>query len=127
MVWDNKGDSMKPMTDFDWSIIGGHVYRKNDLPTLPRRRLDVPVPSTVDGLHTLAHRFAGISEQLHQFAREARTVGQHRYGLSQAATLLYQTRQAFKTLAEEWERELREAEAKEKGAADSEEHLRMVR
>ena len=126
MVWD-KPTNMKPMTAFDWLVIDGHEYIKNGKPTLPRRRLDITIPADADRLHTIAHRLAGIVEELHMCAREAKTVGSHRYGLSQAASLLYQARQSFKAMGAEWEAELREAEAQEEKTAESDEHLRVIK
>jgi hypothetical protein len=125
MVYDNK--AMEPMTEFDWLVVGGHEYRKDGKPTLPRRRWFLPIPPSIDGLHVLAHRMAGASEQLHMMAREGRMVGKHSYALGQAARLLFQMGQDFEALKRDWERELLEAEGKEKAAAETGEQLRVVR
>ncbi|NIA72441.1 hypothetical protein HBA54_28030 [Pelagibius litoralis] len=121
-----KQDLNKPLNAFDWQFVG-HEYHKNDgTPTLPSRRLDIPLPATPDGLHTLAHRLSGLAENLHTTARFAKAGHSSRGCMLEAAGLLQQAREAFKLLRREWERELREQEEQEKSSAETEEQLRVV-
>src|SRR3546814_6992278 len=56
----DKNDLNKPMSGWDWQVLA-HQYEKNGKITLPRCRLDVPLPSTLNECHTLAHRLAALS------------------------------------------------------------------
>lgn len=98
-----------PMTEREWEFLG-HEYHKNDLACLPTRRLDIPLPASRDGLHTLAHRLVGLTEELHRIARHAPT---NRSAMSEADSLLKLWRNQLKRLQKDWETELREAEARE--------------
>ena len=122
MVMD-KSDLSKPMSEFDWQVLC-HVYRKNDLPTLPRARLDIPLGATLERCHTIAHRLAALSQGIGTAIRLAPTA---RAGMLEVKGLINQARLGFHELGKEWEMELREEEAKQKKPADSEEHLRVVR
>ena len=123
MVTDNK---MKPMTAFEWGHLG-HEYRKNNKPTLPVRRLDLPIPHRADQVHTLAHRLAGLSEQLHMAARESTMTRREYTGIAQAAGLVYQLGLEFKRLKKDWERELLEIEGAEENPAETGEQFRVVK
>jgi hypothetical protein len=120
----DKRDLAKPMTEFDWMIIGGHTYRKNGKPTLPRRRLDIPIPSRVEECHTIAHRLSGLSQAIGQAARLAPTT---RSGLYEVSGLIEQARLSFAALGKEWEMELREADAESKLPAETGEQLRVIK
>lgn len=119
----NPDDLRKPMGEFDWQVLG-HVYRKNDLPTLPRRRLDIPLPATLEECHTIAHRLAALSQAIGTAIRLANTP---RQGTLEVSGLIEQARLGFQKLGKEWEATLREEEAKQKNPAGTEEHLRVVR
>lgn len=119
----NPEDLRKPMSEFDWQVLA-HKYRKNDLPTLPRCRLDIPLPATLEECHTIAHRLAGLSQGIGQAIRLAPA---SRSGMLEVKGLINQARLAFAGLGKEWETKLREAEAQDKKPAESEERLRAVR
>lgn len=108
MVWDG-ADTTKPMSAQDWEFLG-HEYCQDGRPTLPRRRLDIPLPPNVDGLHLIAMRLSNLTEQLHMVAREGAAVRNNRVAISQAKALLEHSRRMFKALGQEWEAQLREAE-----------------
>ena len=120
----NADDLRKPMGEFDWLLFNGHVYRKNGLPTLPRRRLDIPLPSTLEECHTIAHRLAGLSQSIGTAIRLASTP---RQGLLEVSGLIEQARLQLQTWGKEMEEILREEEAKQKNPAEAGEHLRAVR
>lgn len=107
MVWDKKSPNPAPLTEQDWLILG-HEYLKNGLPRLPRVRIDVPLPPTPDGLHTLAHKLAGLAEGLHRAAREGRLTAP-RSAIFDAKGQIAQTHLSMRALRDEWETELREA------------------
>ena len=107
MVWEKKPASR--LTAHDWAVLG-HEYYLNDLACLPSRRLDVPLPADVEGIHALAHRFAGMSEELHRIARLASSA---RSSISETDGYLIYQRNQFKDLRREWETELREAEMRQ--------------
>ena len=98
MVWDKKSPNPAPLTEQDWLILG-HEYLKNGLPRLPRVRIDVPLPPTPDGLHTLAHKLAGLAEGLTA----------PRSAIFDAKGQIAQTHLSMRALRDEWETELREA------------------
>lgn len=118
----SKDDLGKPMSEFDWQVLS-HVYRKNDLPTLPRARLDIPLPSTLEECHTIAHRLAALSQALGTAIRLAPTA---RGGMLEVKGLINQARLGFHDLGKEWEAELREKETRSKESASPREHLREV-
>jgi hypothetical protein len=118
----NPEDLRKPMTAYDWEIVG-HQYRKNDLPTLPRARLDIPLPATLEECHTIAHRLSGLSQAIGQAIRLAST---SRSGMLEVKGLINQSRQQFQILGKEMERELREAEEMANNSANTVERLRAV-
>lgn len=122
MVMD-KQDLNKPLTEFDWQFVG-HEYYKNELPTLPSRRLDIPLPATPDGLHTVAHRLAALAEAMHTTARYAKAGHSPRSCILEAAGLLQQARENFKRLKREWERELLD---QQEATAETQEQLRVVK
>jgi hypothetical protein len=122
MVMD-KTDLSKPMSAFDWEVLA-HKYRKNGVPTLPRRRLDIPLPSTLEECHTIAHRLAALSQAIGTAIRLAPNA---RCGMLEVKGLIAQARLGFADLGKEWEMELREEEARSKESAKGREHLREVR
>jgi hypothetical protein len=122
MVMD-KNDLNKPMSEFDWQVLC-HTYRKNGVATLPRCRLDIPLPSKLEQCHTLAHRLSALAQQI---GEEIRQASKTRSGLHDVKSLINQFRLGFAELGKEWEAELREEEDKQKNPAESEEHLRVVR
>lgn len=121
MVMD-KSDLNKPMNEFDWQVLG-HQYRKNGKATLPRRRLDIPLPSTLEECHTIAHRLAALSQSIGTSIRLASTP---RQGMLEVSGLIEQARLGFQDLGKELERELREAEDAAENSASHREHLRAV-
>lgn len=102
MVWDKKQPAL---TEQDWKILG-HEYLKNGLPSLPRVRIDVPLPSTPDGLHTLAHKLSGLAEGLHRAAREGRLTAP-RSAIFDAKGQIMQVHLSMRALRDDWETELR--------------------
>lgn len=123
MVMDAK-DARKPLNEWDWRVLGGHDYIKKNGPTLPRCRLDIPLPSTLDEVHTLAHMLAALSQQLGTEVRLANTT---RQGMSQVKGLINQFRLRFADLGKEWETTLREEWAESKAPAETVEQLRAVK
>lgn len=119
----NPEDLRKPMSGFDWELFG-HQYRKNDLPTLPSYRIDMPLPCRLEQGHTLAHKLAALSQQIGTEIRLAQT---NRQGLLSIKHLINQFRKDFAMLKKEWEMELRETEAESKISASSGERLRAVK
>lgn len=119
----NPEDLRKPMGEFDWEVLA-HKYRKNGLPTLPRRRLDIPLPPTLEECHTIAHRLAALSQAIGQAIRLAPTA---RSGMLEVKGLIAQARLGFADLGKEWETTLREAEAQAEKPAESVERLRAIR
>lgn len=101
----------KPLTDFDWRVLG--MRRHQGV------RLNIPMPATKDGLHTLAHRLAGLSEEFHTLAR---LPGRNRSAIMDAAGLVRERHQAFKRLAADWEREYQELKEAESKIVDIKEH-----
>ncbi len=101
----------QPLTDFDWRVLGMHRFQGV--------RLNIPMPATKDGLHTLAHRLAGLSEEFHTLAR---LPGRNRSAIMDAAGLVRERHKAFKRLATDWEREYRELKEAESKIVDIKEH-----
>src|SRR3546814_716293 len=118
----DKNDLNKPMSGWDWQGLA-HQYEKNGKITLPRCRLDVPLPSTLNECHTLAHRLAALSQAIGQAIRLAPAT---RSGMLEVKGLINQARLGFADLGKEWETELREKEAHSKDSAEAREHLREV-
>jgi len=121
MVMDREALS-QPMSEFDWQVLS-HRYYKNEVATLPRRRLDIPLPSRIEERHTIAHRLAALSQAIGTAVRLASTT---RSGVLEVSGLIEQARLGFKDLGEEWERELRLAEERSKDSAEPKERLRAV-
>lgn len=121
MVMD-KNDLQKPMSEWDWQVLG-HAYYKNGKATLPRRRLDIPLPSTLEECHTIAHRLAALSQSIGEAIRLA---SRPRSGILEVSGLIEQARLGFQEIGKELERELREAEDTAKNSASPGEHLRAV-
>ncbi len=88
MVW-QKDD--KPLTDFDWTVIGRRC-----------RRLIIPLPNDKAGLHRLSHLLAGLAESLHQAAA---LNPQSRSAILEAGFLFRQANERFRLLRDEWEAE----------------------
>lgn len=124
MVWDKKTDQ-PTMHPKDWELFG-HQYMKNGVPTLPTIRFDIPIPPTADGLHSLAHRLAGLSEALHRSAREGRVLETPRLALMDAKMQVREAHLAMRTLRQEWERILRENLEDEEKNRKNRERLRAV-
>lgn len=122
MVMDSK-DARKPMSEWDWKVLGGHQYIKKNGPTLPRCRLDIPLPSTLEECHTIAHRLAALSQQIGTEVRLATTT---RQGMGSVKGLINQFRQGFAELGSEWEMQLREEWAQSNAPAETKERLRAV-
>lgn len=101
-----------PLNDFDWRVLG--MRRHQGV------RLNIPMPDTKDGLHTLAHRLAGLSEQLHILAR---LPGRNRSAIMDAAGLVRELHQSNKRLAADWEREHQELNEMESTVVEMKEHL----
>ena len=95
------------LTDFDWRVLGHELYR-NDRMVLPARRIDVPIPYQPDGIHTIAHRFAGLSEDLHTTARQLRMGISPRLVIGDGMSQIVQLDRFFKQLRKAWETEYRE-------------------
>ncbi len=112
MVMDTRDE---PLTDFDWRVLGMRPFQGV--------RLNIPMPSTKDGLHTLAHRLAGLSEQLHTLAR---LPGRNRSAIMDAAGLVREQHQSLKRVAADWEREYQELKDAESTVIDIKEHSRDV-
>ena len=112
MVMDTRDE---PLTDFDWR---GLAMRRHQ-----GVRLNIPMPATKDGLHTLAHRLAGLSEHLHTLAR---LPGRNRSAIMDAAGLVRELHQANKRLAADWEREYQELREAESTVVDLKEHSRDI-
>lgn len=123
MVMDPK-EARKPMSEWDWNVLGGHQYIKNNGPTLPRCRLDIPLPSTLEEVHTIAHRLAALSQQIGTEVRLATTT---RQGMFAVRGLLHQFRLGFKDLGAEWETTLREDWSESKAPAETVEQLRAIK
>lgn len=123
MVMDTK-DARKPMSEWDWQVLGGHQYIKNNGPTLPRCRLDIPLPSTLEEVHTIAHMLSGLVQQLGTEVRLANTT---RQGMGQVKGLLNQYRLRFADLGKEWETTLREDWSQSNAPAETVEQLRAVK
>ena len=93
-----------PLTDFDWRVLGMRPFQGV--------RLNIPMPNEKDGLHTLAHRLAGLSEQFHILAR---LPNRNRSAIREAAGLVRFHHKELLELGAEWEteyQELKEAESK---------------
>ena len=90
MVMDTKDG---PLTDFDWRVLGMRRFQGV--------RLNIPMPTTKDGLHTLAHRLAGLAEHFHTLAR---LPGRNRSTIMDAAGLVRELHKSNKRLAADWER-----------------------
>jgi hypothetical protein len=118
----DKAELSKPMTEWDWHVLG-YKCRKNDLLVLPKRRIDIPLPCTVTECHTIAHRLAALSQAIGQ---EARLATANRNGILMVGQLIEQARLQFAQLGTEWEREFREREDEKKNSASHGEHLRAV-
>ena len=112
MVMDTKDG---PLTDFDWRVLGMHRFQGV--------RLNIPMPTTKDGLHTHAHRLAGLSEQFHTLAR---LPGRNRSTIMDAAGLVRELHQSNKRLAADWEREYQELKEAESTVVDLKEHSHDV-
>ena len=95
------------LTEFDWRVLGHELY-KNDRMVLPARRIDVAIPYQPDGFHTLAHRFAGLSEELHSIARQATMGLPPRLIIGDGMSQIMQMDRFFKQLRKAWETEYRE-------------------
>ena len=104
-----------PLTDFDWRVLGMH--RGQGV------RMNIPMPGTKDGLHTLAHRLNGLAEEFHTLAR---LPGRNRSAIMDAAGLVRERHKAFKRLAAEWAREYQELSEAESTVVDLKEHLTDV-
>ena len=112
MVMDTRDE---PLTDFDWRVLG--MRRGQGV------RMNIPMPATKDGLHTLAHRLTGLAEEFHTLAR---LPGRNRSAIMDAAGLVRERHKAFKRLAAEWEREYQELKEAESEIIDIKEHSRNV-
>lgn len=124
MVWDKpKG---KQLNKLDWLVLGHDLFTGEGKAVLPSRRLDIPMPHSADGLHTLAHRLAGLSQALHGIAREGETLTSPRLAIGDAQSQIWLLHQDFKRLRKEWERELRASLEGEGRATEKPVHLRPI-
>lgn len=104
-----------PLTDFDWEVLAMRPFQGV--------RLNIPMPSTKEDLHSLAYRLAKLAEELHCLARYP---GRNRSAIMDAAGLVREQHQSFKRLGREWatkHQELKDAESK---VVDLKEHSRHV-
>src|SRR3990167_5174628 len=76
---------------FDWDLIGKR-----------KRRLDVPPPNDKDGIHLLAHRFGGLSQELHLIAR---TTYRTRSAIMEAMRQIEHLNEDFLKLWKDWRAE----------------------
>lgn len=104
-----------PLTDFDWRVLGMHPFQGV--------RLNIPMPSEKEALHTLAHRLAGLAEHLHTLAR---LPGRNRSAIMDAAGLVRELHKSNKRLAADWEREYQELKEAESKVVDLKEHSKPV-
>lgn len=123
MVWDTKDGAL---TEHDWSVLGHTYIPKHGSPTLPTRRLDIPLPASADGLHTLALRLQELSNGIHQVARQKALGTPNRSCVLEAMSLLELYRQTFKALRQDWETELREEASTAAENAGDRERLRII-
>lgn len=123
MVWDKK-DTL--LNELDWRVLGHDLYNTSGLAVLPSKRFDIPIPFEPDGLHTLAHRIAGLSETLHRLAREGQGITSPRLAIGDAQSQVWLLHQDFKRLRKEWERELRERLEVESPVIDRIARLRTI-
>ena len=115
MVWQRN----ETLGAYDFRILGHEV--KEDDPRVPMRRLDMPIPYNQAGLHTLAHRLAGLSEQL---ARLGRSEESARLVVGDAMRLIYAAKQSFAELQKQWNEEYRGLIAAPHLSVGKVEHLR---
>lgn len=123
MVWDTKDEKM---TDHDWRVLGHTYIPKHGNPTLPTRRLDIPLPSTAGGLHTLALRLQELSNEIHRTARQQAMGASNRLCIHDAMSQLELARQRFKLLRQDWETELRETPEPAPKGQENRERLRLI-
>lgn len=125
MVWDTPKNDL--LSEFDWSVLGHDLVDGHGKIILPTRRIDVPIPFSADGIHTLAHRFAGLSEQLHQTARLATTAPELRSYLGDVIGQIKQADRFCKALRKEWEGKYQELQAASLESAGNVEQIRPIR
>lgn len=123
MVWDLKDGAL---SEHDWRVLGHTYIPKHGSPTLPTRRLDIPLPATADGLHTLSLRLQELSNALHQVARQKSLGTPNRSCILEAMMLLDLYRKTFKALREDWETELPEEQPTTVESAGNREPLRLI-
>lgn len=110
-----------PLRNVDWQMLG-HTYDPK-APSLPTRRLDVPLPPTAEGLYQIAHMLSGLINELHSVAR---LHASNRSAIVEADALLSSYRNRLKLVRAEWETELREAAEQDSGVDGKQEHLKVV-
>jgi len=110
------------MTAWDWRVLGQNEadYKRGKLLT---RRLDIPLPETIDGLYELSHKLAFISQEL---ARVARLGTDAPSAIGHASQLLMITRLQLKEVQRTWETELRERQKAQPESAENIEQLRSA-
>ena len=112
MVMDSRDE---PLSDFDWRVLGMRPFQGV--------RMNIPMPSTKEELHTLAHRLAGLSEQFHILAR---LPNRNRSAIREAAGLVRYNHQEFRELGADWERKYQELQEAESKVVDLKEHSRDI-
>ncbi len=112
MVMDTRD---QPLTDFDWRVLGMRPFQGV--------RLNIPMPNEKDGLHTLAHRLAGLSEEFHKLAR---LPNRNRAAIREAAGLVRFHHKELLALGTGWEREYQELKEAESKVVDMKEHMASV-
>lgn len=87
----------------DWHVLGHEVDAAD--PRVARRRLDVPIPYDKSGLFTLAHRLAGLSQQLQQLGHSPES---DRLVVGDAMRQIDAARRGFLDLGKEFDKEYAE-------------------
>ena len=106
----------QPLNEFDWQVLSMRPFQGV--------RMNIPMPSKKDDLHTIAYRLAKLAEELHSLARYP---GRNRSAIIDAAGLVREQHQSFKRLGKEWEKEYRELQEAEQNVVDLKEHVADVK